>query len=354
MRSVRLGLMEMAATGKLSTGFYLEVKICCDVPERTYYLDVKADFGRRPPRAARLVVLKSRYEATTPVGLIEGGACVERGVPLEIVASTEKVIFWVTTEGSPDVPPKLAAEIRVRPPSAPPAEPTDELDTLRLPSIKNAILESLTRGLVLAPPGPMTALAEILTAPSTATAAQDVDRLIGLGADFRLVEAAVRAIETAEQAGKAGPPIDFAAWSLASPGGAALAVLHPLSPPYLINEAFAGALENHLSLPRTDPTAAFWTQLTKAAAIILCRRGRALLEEDAAAIECGGDGYRPQVIRLLIDWASRKQSLPEPPAAEPLDVTVARMADPDPAVALAALCDALLTYGFIGVSTQLD
>ncbi|MBI4917518.1 MAG: hypothetical protein HY825_16885 [Acidobacteria bacterium] len=354
MRAIRLRLMEVAGSAKRPTEFYLDVKVCCDVPEQTYYLDVKADFGARPPRSARLVVLKNRYDATTPVGLIEGSACVERGVPLEIRADTEKIVFWITAEGSAAVPPKLAAEIRVRPPPPPPAEPPEELDTMRLPSIKSVITDSLARALITAPTGPMTVLGEILAAPATTTAARDVSRLIDAGADMQLVEAAVRAIETAEQAGKASPPIDFPTLCLNEPAGAAIAVFHPQTPPYLLNQTFIIALENHLGIAAADPIAAYWKQLAKSAAIILYRTDRSLLDEDAEVMACSTDPFRTRVLKMMIDWAARKQRPPTAPPAEPLDASLARIADADQQVALHALYDTLLTFGFVGVSAQLD
>jgi hypothetical protein len=355
MRAVRLRLMEVTGSAKRPTEFYLDVKVCCDVPDQTYYLDVKADFGPRLPRAARLVVLKSRYDATTPVGLIDGGVCVERGVPLEIRPDTEKVIFWITVDGSAAVPSKLAAEMRVKPPAPPPAEPSEELDTMRLPSIKNVITESLARALLTAQPGPMTLLGEIMASPNTLSAVRDLGRLIDAGANMRLVEAAVRAIDTAEQAGKATPPLDFPTLCLNEPAGAAMIVFHPQAPPYLLNQAFIIALENHLATPAADPMSGFWKQLANAAAIVLYRTDKAMLDEDAEVMACGGDPFRPRVLKMMIDWAARKQRPPTPPPAEPLETSLRRIAsDPDPAVAMQALCDTLLTYGFIGVSAQID
>ena len=354
MRAVRLRLLEIVGSAKHPTEFYLDVKVCCDVPDQTYYLDVKADFGKRPPRAARLVVLRNRYDATTPVGLIEGGACIERGVPLETRPDTVKVVFWITVEGSSTVPPKLAAEMLVRPPTQPPAEPPKELDTMRLPSIKAVIIESLARTLAAAANGPMVALGEIMAAPSSVTAVRDGGQLIDLGADLRLVEAAVRAIETAEQVGKATPPIDFPALCLNDPASAAIAAFHPQTPPYLLNQTFIIALENHLGTPAADPSCTFWKQIAKAAAIVLYRADRSLLDEDVEVMACGDDPFRPRVLKMMIAWAARKQQPPSPPPAEPLDATATHIASNDPAEAMRALCDALLTYGFIGVSTQLD
>lgn len=354
IRAVRLPLMEIAGTGKRPSDFLLDVKVSCDVPGRIFYLDVRADFGSWSPRAARLILLKSRYDATTPLGLMDGDQSVERGVPLEIDPDTEKVIFWITAERWLGSPVKLAAELRVRPPAPALPDSMGDLDTMRLPSIKSSILDSLRRGLAGAPPGPMALFAEIMASPQPVTAVRDVGRLIEAGADIRLVEAAVRAIETTEQAGRVKEPLDFAALSVNDRSEAAVIVFHPLAPSYLVNQAFVLSLENHLTRPMTDPTAAFWKQLTKAAVIVLGRRDRAILEEDVEMMEVSGDRARVRVLKMLIEWARHRANPPEPPPLESLDATVDRMLKGDPDEAMRALCDALVTFGFIGVSTQLE
>ena len=353
LRAVRLRLMAISGSEKLPTEWYLDVKACCDEPGRVYYLDVKVDFGPRPPASARLTLLKSRYEADPPVKLVENGVCVEKGLPLEIRPETDKVVFWVATEGAKHIPQKLAAEIRVRPGEPPSDPPTSELDTMRLPSIKVVIAERLAEALAASAHEPFVVFRAILAAPSPMDAVRDVSRLIDARADIALVEAAVRVLEAAEQSGKAGPPINFADLCFNDPAGAAIAIFHTQTPSYLVNQAFVIALENHLVTPPTAAAASPWRELAKAAAVVLVRSDGALLEEDLELYRLG-DPFRARILRMTIEWAERRREPLEPPPAPPLAEALTRVADPQPGVSLRAVREVLLAYGFIGVSAQLD
>jgi hypothetical protein len=353
IRSVRLRLTEIARDVRRPSDHYLDVKVCCDRPGELYYLDIKADFGERPPRGATLVLLKSRNDATAPLTLLEGGCPVERGLPLPLLPATSKVVFWVSTEGSPVVPPKLAAEIRVREPE-PAAEPERELDTMRLPSAKTAIIAALAEALRRAPTAALRAFGEFLAAPEAAPAAA-LARLLEAEPDLRLVDAAVHVLDAAELAGTTGTrPVDFPLLCLNEPAEACLAVFHPRTPPYLVNQAFVVALENHLQLPAGSDQATLWRELAKAAAVVLFRADRALLDEDVELMAVGGDASRAHLLRLLVEWASRKQRPPSPPPAERLESSLDRITGADPDQALQTTLDVLLTYGFVGIAARLD
>jgi hypothetical protein len=361
VRGLRLRLMEMRGQEKLPTDHYLDLKICCDVPDRVYYIDAKADLAGRPPGSARLSLLKSRHDTTAPVELVERGCCAEKGIALEIRPETTKVVLWLATEGSPDVPSRLAAVLNVRPPTVsppgPPAEPLEappeELDTMRLPSIKSIVLGVLAKALRSAPSDSLSTLGTLFESPGPAAMAH-LGRLIDFGADIRIVEAAVRSLDTAELSGTAPGRFDFVTLDLNTPAGAAVAVFHPRTPAYLLNQAFLLAFENNVRMPQAEPYGTFWRQLAKAAAVLLVRFHHDLLTEDVEVLSCSDDPFRPRVVQMMIEWASRKQRPFTPPPAEPIDNVSARIAGADPDVSLLAAVGLLATYGFIGVSAQLD
>jgi hypothetical protein len=352
IRALRLRLMEIRGRQKDPTDFFLDVKVACDQPERLYYFDVKADFGAFPPRTARLRVLKNRYEATLPVTLVEHGATIEKGVSLEIDAATDKVVLWVTTEGPSVVPPKLAAEIRVR--DVPETALAEELDTIRLPSVKALVKQSLVGALRAAPTRQLVALGEILVAEDVDDKMRWLGRLVEMGGDVRLIEAGVRDIELAEQTVAGFPRIDFPTLMLNDPVQAAVAIFHPETPPYLVNLGFVIAFERHLD-PAGAESAALWKQLAKAAAVILCAKSRELLDEDIEAMGFGPDRTRQTLLRMLVDWAVRRSEPPPPPPLNaPIEHYLNTIAAEDGAAALQATVQLLANYGFVGLSMRLD
>ena len=113
-RSLALRLVETRARDRLPTEFFLDLKITCEVPDRMYSVEVKADLGRIVPYVADLTVLRSRHERTPPVALVERGVPVEKKLSLEVDGSTERVVFWVRTAGAACVPERMAATVEVR------------------------------------------------------------------------------------------------------------------------------------------------------------------------------------------------------------------------------------------------
>jgi hypothetical protein len=241
----------------------------------------------------------------------------------------------------------------VRPPTI--EEAPDELDTMRLPSIKTVIAESLARALAASSCRELVILGEILAGCDTGAMIGGIRRLVDAEADLRFIEAAVRAIESAEGAGKVEYPIDFPVLCLNDGADAAVVVFHPHSPTYLLNQAFIIAFENHVGASLPGGVAGGpWKGLAKAAAVVLHRRDSGLLEEDVCVMSCGGDGWKARLLRQLVEWSARKDRPPAAPPAEPLESALAAIAGPDAASSVEAAVRVLLTYGFIGVSAQLD
>ncbi|NMC71441.1 MAG: hypothetical protein GYA57_15430 [Myxococcales bacterium] len=349
-RMLRLRLMAVEEEERRPTDFYLEATITCDRPGRMYYLEATADFGAVPPRAARLTVLKSRYDATQPVALITDGRPVQSSVGLEIEPSVDRLVLWISTEGSAGVPAKLAAEVRLQPREAGPAPA--ELDTLRLPSMKLVVKESLAAALRRAQDPALVALGESMSAETPGRKLECLRRLLELEADVRLIEAAVRELELCEGAVRGFPRVVFDDLSLDMPAHAVLAVFHPGTPLYLVNQCLAIAFEAR-SESSAAPERRWWDLVLRAATVVLRRRAPALLEENLAVMECGESREAAAALQGLVDWATKLGPAPQAAEASPLEKYLRVIAGRDAAEAAEAAFAVLAWYGFIGLSMQL-
>jgi hypothetical protein len=302
-RSVRLRLVAIHAAEKTPTDHFLEVKVFCQAPGRLWDADVKADFGRAAPVAATVTLLKDRYEASSSLPLVERGVCVEQEIPLPLDPSTEKLVFWVVTDGSAGVPEHLACAIRVHAPAE--DQRPDELDTLRLPSIKTVLSQNLAEFLLQSPDASLVVLGELMQDNALAGKLRLLERLVESGADLRLVEAGVRDIELWERVARGFGQIDFGLLQVDDPVDASLVVFHAHSAPRLLVLAFAASFESHITAYKRE-LADFWGQLALAAAVALCRRDRVALADAVQLIRPGsapGAGVR---LEALVGAAERR------------------------------------------------
>ncbi len=309
-----------------------------------YYLDVRADFGETPPRHARLTILKSRYDAMLPLVLVDQGVTTETGIALEVDPSTDRVIFWVATEGDPAIPEKLAATLQIREPAASPL--LDGLDTLRLPTVKVVLKEKLTPALLALVAPPLATLGEIMDSDDFGRKIYLLGQLLADGADIRLIEAAVRDVELCEQTVDGFMRVVFPELTLTEPVHASVAVFHPSSPPYLINQCLAIALDH--------PDAYPWHELARAATLVLSRRARSLIDDDIEALSCEDDPRKLLRLRALAEWAeTRKPRLP-PELQAPVETYLEVVGRRNPQAAEQAVLELMTHCGFVSLAAELD
>jgi hypothetical protein len=309
-----------------------------------YYLDVHADFGETPPRFARLTILKSRYDAMLPLVLVDQGVSTETGVALEVDPATERIVFWVATEGDAAIPEKLAATLQIREPAATPL--LDGLDTLRLPTVKVVLKEKLTPALLALVAPPLATLGEIMDSDDFGRKVYLLGQLLADGTDIRLIEAAVRDIELCEQTVEGFMRVVFPDLTLTDPVHACIVIFHPSSPPYLVNQCLAIALDH--------PDAYPWHSLTRAAVLVLSRRARPLLDDDIDALACEDDPRKLRQLQELVQWAeTRKLQLP-PALQAPLETYLEVVGRRNPQAAEQAVLELMTHCGFINLAAELD
>ena len=359
-RSIRLPLLEAARARRGPTGFFLELLVTCEEPDRTYRFDVKADFGSIPPRRAALTVLKSRSEALPPEELIERGVPVERGFVLEVEPSTDRIVFWVATEGAACVPDKLAAVLRVRSPPEEPAVPwpdpkeaaeDDDLDTMRLPTRKLALKADLAAALRRSASPPLVMLGEVMRA-------NELDAKLGLlrgllvsGADLRLIETAVQDVALCEQMEPGFERVRFERLEPSDWVHAHLVVFHPASPPHVVRQCLAAAVQKACS-PSGGAGDPGWYRLARAAALVLARRARQELDAELLATRLEGEATKPAFLTDLVEWAAAQQPSTAPRLALPLGDCLDLIAGEDLAVAEQAAFELLAHCGFVSVAAM--
>ncbi|MBN1773752.1 MAG: hypothetical protein JXB32_20995 [Deltaproteobacteria bacterium] len=348
VRAVDLPLVETRGHQRNPTGFYLGLKIACDVPGRLYTVDVKPDFGRTVPPVATLTVMRSRYEATRPVTLVEAGAPVERSMLLELDDGTNHVVFWIRTEGAAGVPRRMAAAIGVQPlPRSDEAE--DDLDTMRLPTVRQAAKEELALALRQTPHPALSTLGELLGSDDDARKIEYLERLIAAEADICLIEAAVRDLDLCEQTVPGFAPTDFAALCLSDPVDASIAVFHPGSSPYLVHRSLTVALDRRRD--RLPPgQARLWPALVAAAVVNLHRRAPELLRETLEDLETLGDDETLAFVRRLADRAAARPRSAPPDPDDPTDECLRLVGAADRRNAETAALRLLTRYGFVWVT----
>jgi hypothetical protein len=342
MRSLGLSLLEIRGDERTPTGCSLELRITCSVPGRTFFLEAKADFGRWVPPVARLSLLRSRSETTEPVALVERGAIVEQGMTLELSASTERIVFWVETEGDARVPTKLAGAIQVR--SAPGAEMRDPLNTKRLPTVKQNLKQELARALGASSAPTLAALGQLLESGDQARKLELLERLVEEDLDVRLLETAVRDLREAP---------DFSHLCLSDPAHACIAIFHPASPPDLVQQSLSVALARQQdALPPAKLR--LWRQLIRCAVLVLQGRSPDLLDEMLEELAFGEDSGALAILRPLVDWVEETKARPSLPPGVSIDECLQAVAKGDPGTAERAAVDVALGYGLASVTVNLD
>ena len=301
-RSVRLRLMAILAQEQQPTQFFLEAKILCQGPQGPWDADVKVDFGRRVPSAATVTVLKDRYEASSALPLVEGGACVEQEIPLPIERGVEKLVFWVVTDGSSGVPERMACAIHVEPPGT--EEPDEDLDTMRLPTVKAVLSRNLADVLRKSPDSSLAVLGELMASGTSTGKIARLRQLVESNADLRLIEAGVRDIELWERMGRDFGRVDFSTLSLDDPVHLCIVVFHGMSAPLLLARAFRIAFESSTT-GRPPAERGFWSHLSRCAAGALSRRDRSALRAMVRRMRKSENAATADRLEELVEQAGR-------------------------------------------------
>ncbi|MBN1527499.1 MAG: hypothetical protein JW895_00440 [Thermoleophilaceae bacterium] len=360
-RGIRLPLLEAGEETRAPTGFFLELRVTCDEPGHGYHFDVKADFGSIPPRRAVLTVLKSRNETLPPEELIERGVPVERGFALAVEPATDRIVFWVATEGAACVPEKLAAALRVRSPADEPAatqpepEPPaddDDLDTMRLPTRKLAVKVDLTEALRRSASPPLALLGEVMHADELDDKLGLLRGLVASGADLRLVETAVQDVALSEHMVPGFARVPFERLDVSDGVHACVVVFHPAVPPHLVRQCLVVAVER-ACLPGAAQEKYDWPRLARAAALVLARRARAELDAEVLATRLEADARRLAFVEELVAWAGSKRPSPAPRLSVPVAACLELVGGDDAEAAERAAYELLAHCGFVAISGDL-
>ncbi len=345
-RVLRLRLMEIRRNDKRPTEYFLQLGITCLVPLRSYQFDVQADFGPTPPPRASIIVAVGRAPAQPPAPLVENGVALGVRFTLNVDPTTEWLTLWVSAEGVPEIPAHLAGELRLR--LSDDDRSAHELETARLPSLKVVMRQGLMGAFRQSPSQVLVLLGGLMETVEPFEKRELLSRLLAVDADLRMLDAAVRDLAFAEQVERDFPPTDFARLVLDDPLGASLAVFHPACPTPVVQQCFVTAFERQFAAT-TPAGRRRWQELLKAAAVVICRKDRSLLDEDfAAASGLAAEPSRLALYRSLVEWAT---TLPPParkalagPAAEYLK----RITDGPAAEAEQAALELLRHYDMLG------
>jgi hypothetical protein len=345
-RGLRLRLMEIRRNDKRPTGYFLQLDITCETPLRSYQVEALADFGKSPPPRATLMVVVGRASVAPPVTLVERGVPQKVGFTLSIDPSTEWVTLWVSTEGAGEIPAQLAGEMRLRQPED--ERPSNELSTARLPSLKTVMRQSLMGAFRQSSSPALVVLGDLLHTAEPFDKRELVSRLLGMDADIRFVDAAVRDLAFAEQNERDFPPTDFARLVLDDPFGASLAVFHPGCPLPVVRECFVTAFEKQM-VAATPASRRRWQELVKASAVVVCRKDRSQLDEGfAVATGIASEPSRQALFRSLVEWAWKRATPGRSPLSGPADGYLKKITGADPVVAERAACELLRHYELLG------
>ncbi|MBI5490317.1 MAG: hypothetical protein HY905_23475 [Deltaproteobacteria bacterium] len=349
-RALRLPLRTVHGASDEKSPHHLSVRVTPETDGHAFRVEVKPEFAGETPRNAALVVLENRHEATPPMFVVHRGRVFERSLSLVLAPGDEKVVFWLHVEWKHRED-KLAAELLLTAPGDRP--PPRRLDTMRLPTIKAVIARMLAPALRVSTVPTLAALGALLDAPERAAKLQLLDQLAAAGADLFVLEAAVRAIELAEETVRGFEPTDFAALHLDDPAQACLAILHSAAPTWALEQAFVVAFDKHLQDVVARTGSSRWKELAEVSAVALARRDPALLDEDARVI-AEREGWLPRrLVAHLHAWAKTHAAAALPATRpEPLEDVLARITDIDGATAVRAARDVLREYGFIGLSCR--
>lgn len=360
-RTVRLPLLRVDRDDRASTNFVLDLRITCPAPGGPLRFDVRADFGSIPPHRAVLTVLKSRHEALPPVPVVERGVSVPRIIDVPLDPATERIFFWVETEGAACVPARLVGVLRLgsgpgerveadRVPGEP--APDDEIDTMRLPTRKLAVKALLAAALGRSTSPHLVLLGRLMQANDLDGKIDLLRRLLAAGVDLRLVEAAVQDVALSEHMVAGFPRVRVERLDLSEPALACLAVFHPASPPHVVRQCLAASIERCTSSGvRGDWD---WSRLARGAALVLVRRARPELDAEFLATKLEGDAVRLACLEEVIGWAESRRPPPPPRLSVPFRECLERAAGTDPERAEGAVHELLAYCGFVGVSGEVS
>ncbi len=351
VRGIRLRLMEIRRNDKRPTECFLDLLITCQQPARKYHFDVKPDFGDTRPQRATLTVIHGRRDAAAPMPLIEQAVPCTAAFDLDFDPLAEWLTLWVATEGVPEIPGQLAGELRLR--GLLDERPTEELATSRLPSLKMVMRQTLMGAFRKSSSPTLALLGGQMRSEDPLEKLDLYRQLFDLGADIRLVEAAVRDIATCETTSRDFPPLDFGRLDVNDPADAATAVFHPGCPPPLARQCFAVAFDGQFS-PTSITAARRWKELVKAAAVVICRRDRSQLDEGfAVATGLITDPSRAALFRSLVEWAWRQVSPSTPPLRGKAEEYIRIIGGGDAGAAEQAAIEILAHYELIAASVPL-
>lgn len=351
VRGVRMRLMEIRRNDKRPTEFFLHLTITCQEPLRAYQVVAIADFGRQPPPRATLTILQARRSAAGPIALVERHVALEASFTLELEPSTEWLTFWVGTSGSPEVPTDLAGELRLRP--ADDDRPPEDLETARLPSLRSVARQSLIGSFRRCASPPLVLLGGLMRCEDPEEKLQLLRQLVDLDASIALVEAAVRDIAFCEEIVRDFPAPDFSQLALDDPAEIALAVFHPGAPTDIVRRCLAVTFEGQLS-PESPRVGGRWKELVRAAAVVLFRRDRAILDEGLAALGCAVDRTRQALFQSLVQAAGRRPRASLKPPPDPLESYLRRIDGGDAAEAERVAINLMACYEMIAVTATGD
>jgi hypothetical protein len=354
VRLLRLPLMEIRRFDKRPTDFFLDLTITCRDPEHSYRLEVRPEFGPRPPTHAVLTVLEGRCDAAPPVALVQAGRPQEPCLELTLQAERPGsgwLTLWVAAEGAPDVPAQLAGEVRIR--SGADDRREDELETARLPSLQTVVRQSLMGAFRRAASPSLVLLGGLMRSEDPEEKFSLLQQLVELGSGIALVEAGAREIAAGQQSVREFPPVDFAKLEPSDPVHAALAIFHPGSPARVVLRAFASAFDGQFRA-KNPAAAQRWTELARAAALVLCRRDRALLDEGLTPLGTTSHPARQAKVRALVEWAAQRAASNVKPPPRPMEEYLRTIAGDDAAAAEAAAVSVMTRYELLTVAPNLD
>ena len=287
---------------KTPTEFFLGLKVTSPSAIDRWDACAKADFGENIPGMATMTVLKDRYETGPSLSLVESGRSIEQEFALPVDPGVEKIVFWVVTDGEEGVPERMACAIRLRPATAESAE--DDLDTIRLPSVRAAFGRHLAEVLRQSPDPSLATLGGLMACSTLDQKLIRLRWLVETDADLRLVEAGVRDLELWERTARGFGRVDLDSFREDDRVGLALLVFHAHSAPRRLAETLAAGFRKHVAAQHPDE-ARYWRRLTCVAAAALARRDRRLLDETVRAVQPAVDAATFARLETLVQAASR-------------------------------------------------
>jgi hypothetical protein len=180
-----------------------------------------------------------------------------------------------------------------------------------------------------------------------------LERLVDGDADVRLVDAAVRDFDLCGQTVQGFMSVDFSSLCLSDLVHAAIAVFHPASSPYLVEQCLTIAIERQGdALP--PGKVRLWRQIVKAAVLRLHRRAPEVLDEVLDDLLFEQDSSKLTLLRRFVEWAAAKEKAAPRQPERPIDEYLRAVAGEDPDVAERAAVELMVIGGFVYMSAELD